>query len=150
MVATALIVFFSLPAAVTAGAFRREVAGGQLDSMSTLPGILILYRIRLHLMSALSFLHSFILSFLHSTSLIQPLGIFDVHIGTSISFPHPSCVHPLYAAALGRVYLIITYFTSITIVHPFLINLFVQHYYIIAHSRLLSFRCVTFTYIFIS
>ena len=63
MVATALIVFFSLPAAVTAGAFRREVAGGQLDSMSTLPGILILYRIGLHLMSALSFFHSIIPSF---------------------------------------------------------------------------------------
>ena len=41
MIATALIVFFSLPAAVTAGAFRREVAGGQLDSLSTLPGIII-------------------------------------------------------------------------------------------------------------
>ena len=53
---------------------------------------------------------SFIPSFLHSTSLIQPLDIFDVHIGTSISFPHPSCVRPLYAAALGRVYLIITFF----------------------------------------
>jgi hypothetical protein len=39
MITTALIVYFSLPAAVTAGAFRREVAGGQLDSLSTLPGV---------------------------------------------------------------------------------------------------------------
>ena len=38
MITTALVVYFSLPAAVTAGAFRREVAGGQLDSLSTLPG----------------------------------------------------------------------------------------------------------------
>lgn len=38
MITTALIIFFSLPAAVTAGAFRREVGGGQLDSLSTLPG----------------------------------------------------------------------------------------------------------------
>ena len=38
MIATALIIYFSLPAAVTAGAFRREVGGGQLDSLSTLPG----------------------------------------------------------------------------------------------------------------
>ena len=39
MITTALVVYFSLPAAVTAGAFRREVAGGQLDSLSTLPGL---------------------------------------------------------------------------------------------------------------
>jgi hypothetical protein len=38
MITTALIIFFSLPAAVIAGAFRREVGGGQLDSLSTLPG----------------------------------------------------------------------------------------------------------------
>ena len=49
MVATALIVFFSLPAAVTAGAFRREVAGGQLDSLSTLPGTVMSYHVGLHL-----------------------------------------------------------------------------------------------------
>jgi hypothetical protein len=39
MIATALIVYFSLPSAVTAGAFRREETGGQLDSLSTLPGL---------------------------------------------------------------------------------------------------------------
>ena len=45
MITTALVVYFSLPAAVTAGAFRREVAGGQLDSLSTLPGKSLLTRI---------------------------------------------------------------------------------------------------------
>ena len=40
MIAALLIIFFSLPAAVIAGAFRREAEEGQLDILSTLPGVL--------------------------------------------------------------------------------------------------------------
>lgn len=43
MITTTLIVFFSLPAAVTSGAFRREIQGGQIDVLSTLPGVLSVY-----------------------------------------------------------------------------------------------------------
>ena len=43
MATTALILFFSIPAAVVAGTFSREVSGGQLDILSSLPGVRVVH-----------------------------------------------------------------------------------------------------------
>ena len=39
LITIALTVYFSLPAAITTSAFRREISGGHIDVLSTLPGV---------------------------------------------------------------------------------------------------------------
>jgi hypothetical protein len=83
MISIALILYVTLPPAVTAGFFRREAAGGQLDVLSTLPGVRQYYSAAAWALSSaiwslLSFCAVYLFFFLtlkHTDPLLPSLGL---------------------------------------------------------------------------